>query len=117
MLTVEQVARMCHQLNREYCQQLDDWTQLPWSEAPDWQTESAINGVQFHLDNPDAGPEASHENWYSEKLEAGWSYGAIKNPELKQHPCCIPFDELPLEQQAKDKLFKGVVDALRELVT
>jgi len=115
-MNVEQVAILCHGLNRGYCICIGDDSQARWEDSPDWQKDSARNGVQFHLDNPDAGPEASHMSWWEEKLDAGWSYGAIKDPELKQHPCCLPFDELPPEQQAKDKLFKGVVDALRELI-
>jgi len=115
-MNVEAVARMCHELNREYCLSIDDASQVPWMDAPDWQKESAINGVQFHLDNPDAGPQASHESWMYEKGRAGWVYGEVKDEEAKTHPCIRRFADLPLEQQAKDKLFLGVVNAVRELI-
>ena len=47
-----------------------------------------------------------------EKVERGWQYGPLKDADLKEHPCIVPFDELPPEQQAKDHLFKAIVDAL-----
>jgi hypothetical protein len=77
-----------------------------WAAALEWQRESAIHGVQFHLDNPDASASASHESWLKEKLDQGWRYGSVKNPDT------VPFSELPPEQQAKDHLFSGIVRSL-----
>jgi hypothetical protein len=115
-ITPEQVAKICHETNRAYCSALGDNSQLPWEESPEWQRTSAINGVIFHRNNPSAKPSASHESWLEEKRVNGWSYGPTKDPEKKQHPCFIPFDGLPLEQQAKDYLFKAVVDSVRFLI-
>jgi hypothetical protein len=107
------IARVCHEANREYCSTLGDHTQPPWDEAPEWQTDSAVSGVEFHLANPEATAAASHENWLKDKAADGWKYGPVKDPEKKEHPCFCPFDQLPIEQQKKDKLFKAIVDALR----
>jgi hypothetical protein len=38
-------ARAAHEANRAYCLALGDETQAPWHDAPDWQKESAIEGV------------------------------------------------------------------------
>ena len=46
------------------------------------------------------------------KLADGWVYGEVKDPVKKEHPCLVAFEELPVEQQAKDYIFKAVVDAL-----
>jgi len=108
----EQIAHVAHEVNRAYCQALGDNSQPTWEEAPDWQKSSAMNGVALHLDNPDAGPEASHESWYAEKEAAGWISGPDKDPKKKTHPCMVPFDELPLVYQAKDFIFRAVVHAL-----
>jgi hypothetical protein len=116
MLKVRQVAEICHETNRAYCKALGDHSQAAWPDAPEWQRVSAINGVIFHRNNPEATPSASHESWLEEKRAAGWTYGPVKDAEKKQHPCFIPFTGLPLEQQAKDRLFKGIVDSLRELI-
>ncbi|WP_217706288.1 hypothetical protein [Bacillus sp. M4U3P1] len=40
-------------------------------------------------------------------------YGKEKDAELKTHPCIMRYDELPKRQQAKDKLFKSVVDSFK----
>lgn len=107
----EQVARICHEVNRTYCEALGDTSQVAWEDAPDWQKTSAINGVRFHIENPDAGPSASHENWYKEKEATGWVYGPVKDVEKKEHPCMVPYDQLPPEQRTKDALFIAVVRA------
>jgi hypothetical protein len=107
------IAMVCHETNRAYCRTIGDNSQPDWADAPEWQTASAVKGVAFHLANPDATASASHESWLKEKQETGWKYGPKKDPEAKEHPCFVPFDKLPLEQQAKDKLFKAIVDALR----
>lgn len=112
MLTPTQIARVAHEVNRAYCQALGDDSQPGWEDAPQWQRDSALLGVSLHTDNPDAGPQASHESWMAQKVADGWVYGPEKRPELKQHHCIVPFDQLPREQQAKDFIFRGVVHAL-----
>jgi hypothetical protein len=107
-----QIAIICHESNRAYCAAIGDNSQLPWGEAPEWQRDSAINGVKFVQENPDAPDSASHDNWMRQKEEEGWVYGEVKDPEAKTHPCMVPFDELPPEQQAKDSLFRSIVKAL-----
>lgn len=110
------IATVCHEANRAFCAALGDNSQPLWAEAPEWQKSSAVNGVKFHMENPNAGDEASHNNWLAEKRAAGWQYGETKDPDKKLHPCFVPFDQLPPEQQAKDALFRAVVNALRPLL-
>lgn len=112
---VVEIARVCHEVNRAYCLALGDTSQPAWEDAPEWQKTSAINGVTMHLFNPQAGPEASHEAWLNEKVAAGWTYGPTKDPEHKKHPCMVPFKKLPVEQRAKDFIFRAVVHALGKL--
>jgi hypothetical protein len=108
----EAIARVAHEVNRAYCAALGDLSQPAWETAPDWQKSSAINGVAFHRANPDAGPDHSHNEWLNEKAATGWKFGPVKDPEKKEHPCFVPYDELPVEQKAKDFLFRAVVHAL-----
>lgn len=111
-METREIARVAHEINRAYCEALGDLSQPTWENAPAWQKESAIAGVVFHHDNMEAGPEASHESWLAQKVSDGWSYGLIKDPEKKEHPCIVPFALLPKDQQAKDYLFRAVVHAL-----
>lgn len=108
----ELIARVAHEVNRAYCEALGDTSQPRWEDAPEWQRSSAINGVRYHHSHPDAEPEHSHRQWLGEKLATGWVYGPVKDAERKEHPCMVPFDQLPVEQRVKDYLFRGVVHAL-----
>ena len=44
-----------------------------------------------------------HEVWAKNRIEQGWSYGVERNDELKQHPCLIPYEELPEIEKAYDR--------------
>ena len=110
--STEAIAKVCHDANRAYCETLGDFTQLPWEEAPAWQRVSAIKGVEFSLAHPAAPPSASHDSWLEEKRATGWSWGPVKDPVAKTHPCFVPYDQLPIEQRRKDALFQAVVRAL-----
>lgn len=104
-------AQICHEANRALCLAFGDDSQVPWDEAPEWQRLSAVKGVRFVLANPDAGPEANHNNWMRDKLDDGWTWGEVKDSTVKTHPCLVPFVELPPEQQAKDHVFRAIVEA------
>ena len=110
-----QIAQIAYEVNRAYCQGLGDNSQPPWADALQWQQDSVFMGVRLHIDSPNTGPEASHESWVAQKVADGWVYGPEKRPEAKEHPCMVPFDQLPREQQAKDFLFRGVVHAVIEV--
>jgi hypothetical protein len=110
------IAAVCHEANRALCRSLGDHSQPTWPEAPDWQIQSAITGVEFNLVNPDAPASASHDSWLEEKRVNGWSWGLEKDAELKTHPCYVSFDMLPPEQKAKDHLFKAIVTVLSPLL-
>lgn len=111
-LTIEEVAQVAHEINQAYCLALGDTSIPSWEDAPTWQKESAIDGVRFHLEHPEATPVASHEQWLRFKENEGWVWGPEKNPTLKQHPCIVPYNQLPVEQKAKDYLFRQVVHSL-----
>ena len=112
-MKIVDIARLCHEANRIYCESIGDFTQKSWDESPEWQKTSAINGVNFHLNN-DADPSASHNEWLKEKRDSGWKYGKEKDVKKKEHPCIVEFNELPIEQQFKDILFKSIVEIFKE---
>lgn len=116
-MNIDQIAQVAHEVNKAYCEAIGDTSQPSWNGAPEWQKSSAVNGVKFHLDNPEASPSASHESWLKQKEEEGWSYGPIKDPEKKEHPCYIPYDQLPTEQRAKDYLFRQIIHSLKNFIT
>lgn len=47
--------------------------------------------------------ENVHEVWAASRMSEGWTYGPERNDELKQHPCLIPYDELPETEKDYDR--------------
>lgn len=103
---LEACARATHEANRAYCLALGDDSQPAWVDAPEWQRTSALAGVRGALDGNT--PEQSHENWLAVKAADGWKYGPIKDPAKKEHPCFVPYAELPPAQRKKDDIFVTV---------
>jgi hypothetical protein len=108
-VSLEALARVAHEVIRAWCEFNGDLSAPPWSEAPAWQRDSALEGVRFYLENPNADDGATHEAWLADKRRNGWTYGPVKDAEAKQHPCMVPFGQLPPTQQFKDRLFRTVV--------
>lgn len=108
-----QIAKVCHEANRIWCETNGDNSQKTWEEAEDWQHESSIIQVKFRIENPESGSDVQHISWMKEKIDIGWVYGEVKDSKAKTHPCIVPFEELPVFQQKKDTLFCAIVDALK----
>lgn len=113
---IEQIAKICHDTNKSFCETIRDFSQPAWVDAPQWQKDSAIAGVKYHLENPDAGPEDSHNSWLKVKYAEGWIWGEVKDPENKIHPCMVPYSELPLDQKLKDYLFIAICEIFKPFV-
>jgi len=111
-MKIDQIAMACHQANKGLCEAFGDQSQKDWPDAPEWARESARKGVEFCLANPDAPASANHDSWLEEKRRTGWKYGPVKDESKREHPCFVPYDELPKEQQVKDHVFRAIVHAL-----
>lgn len=110
-MNYEQIARICHEANKTYCDTIGDASQEHWEEAEEWQRDSAIKGVQFAVNHPDAPPSYQHDAWMKDKQADGWTFGRTKDAAKKEHPCMVSYDQLPVEQRLKDHLFRAIVKA------
>lgn len=111
-MTIEQIAKVCHEMNMALCLSVGDHSQLPWDEAPQHIKESAIDGVIKVLGNPDLAAGDSHRTWCEFKVSQGYVYGAVKDDVAKTHPSLIPFEQLSAIEQAKDYVFVQTVRSL-----
>ena len=44
-----------------------------------------------------------HEVWAQSRMEQGWTYGEQRSDKLKQHPCLVPYEELPEVEKEYDR--------------
>jgi hypothetical protein len=111
-MTHEEIAKVCHQANKAYCEALGDKSQPDWDTAPEWQKTSAIEGVKARAKHTMIAAAQMHNLWMQKKAEDGWSYGETKDPEKKTHPCMVPYKQLPVAHRIKDELFLSVAGTL-----
>jgi len=110
-MTISQIAQICHEANRAYCIAHNDNSQKHWDDCEQWQRDSAIKGVEFALSNPNVTARDQHNSWLQDKLNNAWTFGPVKDPVLKTHPCFVAYDDLPAFQKTKDVLFLSIVRA------
>ncbi len=47
--------------------------------------------------------ENVHEVWAKSRIDQGWTYGEERSDVLQQHPCLIPYGDLPEIEKAYDR--------------
>ena len=47
--------------------------------------------------------KTQHEIWCKERLSQGWTYGTVRDDELKQHPCLIDYESLTDTEKEHDR--------------
>lgn len=45
----------------------------------------------------------THENWSRQRLRDGWVYGPERSDARKEHPCLVPYEELPESEKQYDR--------------
>jgi len=45
----------------------------------------------------------THEVWAAERMKEGWTWGPVRNDERREHPCLVPYDELPESEKDYDR--------------
>jgi len=112
MITVEQIAEVCHEANRAYCLSLGDNSHKVWKDISWASKQSAIAAVVFLQENPNVSLKFRHEDWRKRNAADGWTYGDAVDLEEKTHPCMITYEKLPLKYQVSNTLFRAIVTAL-----
>ena len=52
-----------------------------------------------------------HDNWAIGRFNEAWTYGPVRNDELKQHPCLVDYDDLPGSEKEYDS--NTVIETLK----
>lgn len=47
--------------------------------------------------------ENAHEVWSLGRIADGWTFGPWRDDATKQHPCLIPYDQLPESEKDYDR--------------
>ncbi|MGD0262410.1 MAG: RyR domain-containing protein [Verrucomicrobiota bacterium] len=47
--------------------------------------------------------ENAHDLWARQRLADGWTLGPRRDDALKQHPCLVPYAELPESEKRYDR--------------
>jgi hypothetical protein len=45
----------------------------------------------------------THEVWAAGRIAEGWSYGKVRDDAKRQHPCLVPYEELPESEKEYDR--------------
>lgn len=82
----------------------------PWEQKTNEERLSAVKFVQAYIEGRVTDPKTAHEIWMKVRQEEGWTFGTIKNPEAKESPYMVPYDELDPKVQAKDLMVIKVLE-------
>jgi hypothetical protein len=58
--------------------------------------------------------ENAHDHWAKRRIAEGWTFGATRNDEARQHPCLVPYDELPDSEKQYDR--DTAMETLRAII-
>jgi ryanodine receptor 2 len=58
--------------------------------------------------------ENTHDNWSLQRLADGWTLGPKRDDALKQHPCLIPYSDLPESEKQYDR--NTALNTLRAII-
>jgi ryanodine receptor 2 len=57
----------------------------------------------------------AHEVWARQRLAEGWRLGVRRNDATKEHPCLIPYDDLPDSEKEYDR--KTAMETLKAILS
>lgn len=56
----------------------------------------------------------AHEVWAAQRLADGWTFGPQRDDACKQHPCLIPYEQLPDSEKQYDR--NAALETLKTIV-
>jgi hypothetical protein len=56
----------------------------------------------------------AHDVWARQRLADGWRFGGIRDDTRKEHPCLVPYEELPDAEKQYDR--NAALETLRAVI-
>jgi ryanodine receptor 2 len=56
----------------------------------------------------------THEHWAAQRIADGWVYGPARNDARKEHPCLVPYEQLPDSEKEYDRI--TAIETLKAIV-
>ena len=110
---VYEAASVAYETVRKWGEVIKDpQGKVAWNLLPESEKDGYAKAVGYRIENPETTEVDMHNKWSADKFEAGWTYGEKLDFVKKTHPNLVPFEDLPVDQQMKDKLFLNVIDAI-----
>ena len=47
--------------------------------------------------------ENVHDTWARSRMDAGWTYGPVRDDAMKTSPCLVPYGDLPESEKSYDR--------------
>ena len=57
----------------------------------------------------------THKLWANQRINDGWTWGEKRDDEKKQHPCLVPYEELPESEKEYDRT--TAMEAIKYIIT
>jgi ryanodine receptor 2 len=58
--------------------------------------------------------ENTHETWASKRMGEGWRWGPRRDDTKKEHPCLVPYADLPESEKDYDR--SAAIETLKVIV-
>lgn len=109
MISIADIARVCHEANRAFCIAKGDHTVSTWDMLPETVQLGIIDDVRYASTNPAVTPQQLHERWAERLVAEGWQRGAVHAPDLLESPDLVDYVELTDDAKSKQRLFCSIV--------
>lgn len=84
----------------------------PWTETDEDLKAAYMNTVAFYRKFKELTPKQVHDSFVAQATEDGWKVGPVNDPEKKENPLLVPYEELPSSHVLRDKVFYAVTRSL-----
>ena len=56
----------------------------------------------------------AHENWAKQRMIDGWKYGPRRDDQKREHPCLVPYEQLPESEKEYDR--KTAIESIKTII-